>query len=87
MEFRQFAATFKQLREARQMSQYRVAKITGLTPGYISRLEAGQRHPSYETVALIAKALGLQGEDRRRLFAAAGYLAPEQLPTQQRQVA
>jgi transcriptional regulator with XRE-family HTH domain len=41
------------------MSQYRLAKLTGLTKQTVSRLEQGQSVPSWPTVQLIALALGV----------------------------
>lgn len=74
-----FGKVLKELREAKGLSINRLAKLCGLTPGYVSRLESGQRHPSYDAVARLAKVLEAQGEDRSRLYAAAGYLPPEQV--------
>lgn len=72
-----FGSILKEFRETRGLSMSRLARLSSLTPGYVSRLESGQRHPSYDAVLRLAKALGLEGEERRRLFASAGYLPPD----------
>lgn len=74
-----FGNVLKELREAKGLSINRLATRCGLTPGYVSRLESGQRHPSYDTVARLVNVLEAQGEDRSRLYAAAGYLPPERV--------
>jgi len=43
----------------KRVTIYDIAKKTGLTPGYISNLERGQRsNPSKTTMKIIAEALG-----------------------------
>jgi transcriptional regulator with XRE-family HTH domain len=51
-----FAAKLRALREEAGSSQYRLAKLTGLSDQTMSRLELGTQ-PSWRTVQLIAKAL------------------------------
>lgn len=63
----------EELREAHSLTHYRLAKLSGMTPGFVSRLESGQRHLSYDSVLRLTKALGLEGEERRRLFVSAGF--------------
>ncbi len=56
---KKFAKNMKKIREAKKMSQgdiYRAAKIERT---YISSLESGKQNPTLETVAKIAKALGV----------------------------
>lgn len=72
-----FGQALRELRETRGLSLNRLARGAGLTPGYLSRLESGQRHPSYDAVMRLSKALGLTGADQQRLYAAAGYLPPD----------
>ncbi len=48
----------KRLREARGLSQLRLAKLAKVAQVYISELEAGKkRNPGIETVQKLAKAL------------------------------
>jgi transcriptional regulator with XRE-family HTH domain len=54
-----FAARLTAMRERAGMSQYRLAKLTGLSKQTVSRLELGQSDPSWSTTQLIALALGL----------------------------
>ncbi|MCX2725983.1 helix-turn-helix transcriptional regulator [Thermomicrobium sp. 4228-Ro] len=69
----------RELREKHDMSQYRLAKLINVDHSYISRLESGQRRPSYDILLAIASALGLETEERKILFASAGYLLPEEI--------
>jgi transcriptional regulator with XRE-family HTH domain len=72
-----FGAVLKELRERAGLSQNQLAKLSGLDHSYLSRLESGQRHPSYDAVARLAKVLARDKQERERLFAAAGYVPPE----------
>jgi transcriptional regulator with XRE-family HTH domain len=50
----------QQLREARGFSQLRLAKLSKVSQGYISAIEAGQKtNPGIETLRKLAKALGV----------------------------
>ena len=50
----------KEAREERNMSQYRLAKITGISSSYISELENGKyRNPSAEVLMKLSRALGI----------------------------
>ena len=53
-----FADRLRQLREAAGLSQYALAKRSGLTKQAVSRLEMGTRDPAWETVQRLAMALG-----------------------------
>lgn len=46
-------------REARELTQERLAEKAGLDPTYISGIERGLRNPCIVNVARLAKALGL----------------------------
>jgi transcriptional regulator with XRE-family HTH domain len=74
-----FPRVLRDLREKHDMSQTRLAKAVGVDHSYISRLESGQRRPSYDILLAIASALGLATEERKLLFASAGYLLPEEI--------
>src|SRR5437763_12716003 len=47
------------LREAAGLSQYEVAKRTGLSKETLSKLEKGDREPAWMTVRLLAHVLGV----------------------------
>jgi transcriptional regulator with XRE-family HTH domain len=47
----------KRLREDRGVTQQQLAKKSGLSHGYIARLEIGMHNPSLSTLAKLAKAL------------------------------
>ena len=46
-------------REARELTQEKLAEKAGLDPTYISGIERGLRNPGIKNVARLAKALGL----------------------------
>jgi transcriptional regulator with XRE-family HTH domain len=49
----------RERREARELTQEKLAKKAGLDPTYISGIERGLRNPGIKNVARLAKALGL----------------------------
>ena len=49
----------RQRREARELTQEKLAEKAGLDPTYISGIERGLRNPGIRNVARLAKALGL----------------------------
>src|SRR5689334_5033182 len=57
-----FADKLRALREAAGISKYELAKRAGLSKQELSRLELGQREPSWATVQALAKALGVTCE-------------------------
>jgi len=74
-----FAQLVTHFRQQHGMSQGQLAQATRLSRTYVYHLETGQRtKPSPHVVQNIARALELQGEDRRCLYAAytdlTGYL-------------
>ena len=54
-----FAGRLRELREAAGLSQYELARRTGLSKQTLSVLEKGGRDPSWTTVRLLAHALGV----------------------------
>ncbi len=54
-----FAERLRGLREGAGLSQYALAKKSGLTKQALSRLELGEREPTWQTVQLLAAALGV----------------------------
>lgn len=68
-----FAQVLAALRTARGLSQSRLAHEAGFDHSYISRLEAGKREPSRETVTALAEVLTLGHAELDRLLIAAGF--------------
>lgn len=72
-----FSEVFEALINKKQTSQGDLAKLADLTPSYISHLILGSRtNPSVKTLIKLAKALGLDNEDKKLLFEAAGVPLP-----------
>jgi transcriptional regulator with XRE-family HTH domain len=74
---RLFAARLKERRLAAGMTQAELAEAAGVTPTYITRLEAAGAAPGIDTVARVADALGTTLHDLVPLAAqpdVAGYL-------------
>jgi transcriptional regulator with XRE-family HTH domain len=55
-----FAGRLRSAREAAGLSQYALAKRSGLSKQTLSKLEMGEREPSWVTVQLLAKSLNLE---------------------------
>ncbi|MDE3065939.1 MAG: helix-turn-helix transcriptional regulator [Verrucomicrobiota bacterium] len=53
----------RQRREARELTQEKLAERAGLDATYISGIERGLRNPGIKNVARLAKALGLTTAD------------------------
>lgn len=68
-----FAQVLAELRTMRGLSQSRLAHEAGFDHSYISRLEAGKREPSRETVLALAEVLTLRPVELDRLLIAAGF--------------
>lgn len=47
------------LRETAGLTIYALAKLAGVSNGYVAAYERGQKSPSAETVALLCQALGV----------------------------
>jgi transcriptional regulator with XRE-family HTH domain len=58
-----FATHLRQLRESRGMSQYRVAKLSGISREGVSRLEEPNADPKLSTLFKLAEALGLAPQE------------------------
>jgi transcriptional regulator with XRE-family HTH domain len=54
-----FADRLREVREAAGLSQYALAKLSGLSKQAVSHLELGVREPTWQTVQLLAGALGV----------------------------
>jgi DNA-binding XRE family transcriptional regulator len=60
MSPQRIGGVLKRLREQKGLSQYALAKKSGVAQGYISEMEAGaKKNPGIETLRKIAKALGI----------------------------
>jgi WD40 repeat protein/transcriptional regulator with XRE-family HTH domain len=69
-----FSSLLEELRLAYNLSKTDLARLTNLTPGYISHLTRGERAaPSEHVVQNLARALRLEGQERETFFRAAGY--------------
>ena len=68
-----FAQVLAELRTMRGLSQSRLAHEAGFDHSYISRLEAGKREPSRDTVMALAEVLTLRPVELDRLLIAAGF--------------
>ncbi|WP_236688892.1 helix-turn-helix domain-containing protein [Clavibacter michiganensis] len=53
----------RRARVARGLSQGEFAAACGLSRSYVSALEHGRENPTLETVARVARALGLRSSD------------------------
>lgn len=69
-----FGRALKHIREARNLSQSKLAERANFDHSYVSRLESGARSPTRDAVEAIVAAMGLQSDDHDRLLAAAGFL-------------
>ena len=54
---KRLSVRIKLLREARELTQERLAKKAGVSHGYLARLETGMHDPSLSTLVKLAKAL------------------------------
>jgi transcriptional regulator with XRE-family HTH domain len=69
-----FAALLRSLREARRVSQSKLAERAGFDHSYVSRIESGSRVPSRDAVIQMARALGLEDDACDELLSAAGFM-------------
>lgn len=53
----------KRLRIGRRFTQQKLAQMTGLSVGQISRIEGNRHTPRFGTVDALAEALGVEPED------------------------
>jgi transcriptional regulator with XRE-family HTH domain len=74
MDERQIVENIKRIRQAKRVSLEQLAKIAGLTKGYISKIEHSQKAPPISTLFKIAKALDTEASV---LIAEASSEAPE----------
>ncbi len=72
-----FGSTLKRFREARRVSQSKLAERAGFDHSYVSRLESGARTPTRDAVVQLAQALDLTEVNQDELLASAGFLPRE----------
>lgn len=72
-----FGLTLKQFREARRVSQSKLAERAGFDHSYVSRLESGARTPTRDAVQQLSSALELERVQQDELLASAGFLPRE----------
>jgi transcriptional regulator with XRE-family HTH domain len=60
---KRLAMRVKRLRKARKLTQEALAKRSGVSHGYLARLEIGMHDPSLTTLAKLAKALKVKLAD------------------------
>jgi transcriptional regulator with XRE-family HTH domain len=70
----EFGVLLKTQREARRVSQSKLAERAEFDHSYVSRLESGSRMPTREAVERLARALALSHAEEDALLAAAGFL-------------
>ncbi len=70
----EFGVLLKGLREARRVSQSKLAERADFDHSYVSRLESGTRMPTGEAVDRLSEALGLSRPEQDALRASAGFL-------------
>lgn len=76
-----FKDRLRELREAAGLTQYALAKKAGISKQAMNRLENGSNQPTWDTVQLLATALGVSTEVLRTDGGAAqGVPAPEPQP-------
>jgi transcriptional regulator with XRE-family HTH domain len=75
MDERQIAKNIKRIRQNKKMSLIRLAKLSGLTKGYVSKIENSDKAPPFSTLSKIASAL----DTDISLLLADGSEAPENL--------
>jgi transcriptional regulator with XRE-family HTH domain len=55
----QLAANIRRLRRDAELTQERLAELSGTHPSEVSRLERGERDPQFSTLMRIARGLGV----------------------------
>jgi transcriptional regulator with XRE-family HTH domain len=60
MQAEWFAGRLRELREAKGLTQRKLAERTGLTTDGIAKLERSARSPTWETVIALCQALGVE---------------------------
>ncbi|MFT4039667.1 MAG: helix-turn-helix transcriptional regulator [Thermomicrobiales bacterium] len=69
-----FGGLLKSMREARRISQSKLAERADFDHSYVSRLESGARMPTRDAVERLGTAMTLSQTEEDSLLAAAGFL-------------
>ncbi|MBC2888286.1 helix-turn-helix domain-containing protein [Gordonibacter massiliensis (ex Traore et al. 2017)] len=59
-ECRKVGGRIRAMREGQDLSQEKLAKMIGMDPTYLSRVEQGKRNPTVKLLAKIAHGLGVE---------------------------
>ena len=59
-ECRKVGGRIRTLREGQDLSQEKLAKMVGMDPTYLSRVEQGKRNPTVKLLTKIACGLGVE---------------------------
>lgn len=63
-----FAAHLRELREARGLSQTRLAELAGLNRNYVGDVERSRRNPCLDNIVKLAEALNVSPSELFRPF-------------------
>jgi transcriptional regulator with XRE-family HTH domain len=79
-ELTAFGALLKRLREERGISQAKLARNCGVSPGYIGLIETGERgqRPGLEFIRRLSAALHVGEEEADELWRTAGHLKDDE---------
>jgi len=69
----QFAQMLQRFRAEKGFSQSKLSRRAGVTVSLICHYEAGRRHPNYDTVLALARAMELTPYETAQLLVSAGY--------------
>ena len=69
-----FGSALRKLRVDRRLSQFKLAKRSGISHSTASRLESGARQPSREMIAALADALDATEAERDELLTTGGFM-------------
>ena len=72
----EFGAALKRRRLARGISQSKLALDAGFDHSYLSRIEAGERNPTYSAILAMTVALDCTDDERDVLLMYGGFLPP-----------
>ena len=84
--FADLAATIRQARQTRRLSQRRLSGALGMSAGYVGHLESGRFRPTVDTLKMLSSVLGVS---YGRLAVEAGYITMDEFenPIDRRELA
>jgi transcriptional regulator with XRE-family HTH domain len=68
-----FAETLHKFRTQKGVSKAKLSQLASVTISLVCHYETGRRHPTYDTVLALARALGLTPYETAELLVSAGY--------------